>query len=155
MENIEQSWEIEKELDTLTIKDLEELCEHAFSLKAEIERHEEVIESLKGPLEETNRKIEFFLTKFGKKKWDSKYGNIEIRQNTSVKIPRTESDKAALFKWLQDKGIFWQTVGVNSQTLNSLYKAEAEAAFSGGKDVVIPGISEPEIYTKVILKRSK
>lgn len=148
-------WKDEKTVDEMTIKDLELLCECAFKLKTDIDELEERIEALKKPLEEYKKKIEVTLQTFGKDSWDSPFGKIEVRTKSSVKIPRDEESKKALFKWLEEKGIYDQVVSVNSMTLNSLYNNEKENAFLEGREVVIPGIGPATEYSQLILKGKK
>ena len=142
-------------MSDVTVKELEELCDTAFKLKEKIDSYEEEASELRKELFGYQQKIQAHLEHFGKESYGATGGNIEIKSRTSVKIPRTEEDKRALFKWLQDKGIFWELAGINSQTLNSLYKSEFEIAIEEGRDCVIPGISEPEVFKQVILKPKK
>lgn len=74
----------------------------------------------------------------------------------TVATPKTQEDKAAYFAWLRAKSeeTYWAQMSVNSQTLNSFYKAEMEVAKeSGDIDFKIPGLGEPE--AKPYLTRRK
>lgn len=146
----DKQWRDEKPVSELRISELENYVRWACALEKEIEKEVEQTEKKKEELRAYKTWLQTNLEYFGKDGWDSKYGKVEIRKRTSVKTPKTEEDKRALFAWLEEKGIFWSTTSVNSQTLNALYKAEFEA----GNDK-IPGIGEPEVYSTVILKPSK
>ena len=76
-------------------------------------------------------------------------------RRSSVVTPKTPEEKKELFKFLQDRGIFYEMASVNSQTLNSLYKnlAEEEKA-KGNFDFKMPGVPEPTISIKLKLRRS-
>lgn len=142
-------WAEAKPISELKVSEIETLCQEALLLERELKEVEEKLDVKKEKLTGLKRQIQTNLDYFGKDGWDSSYGKVEIRKKTSVKTPKTEDEKRALFDWLRERGIFWQTVSVNSQTLNALFKAEFEASTNG---VVIPGIGEPEIYATVILK---
>lgn len=78
-----------------------------------------------------------------------------ISYKTSVKTPKTEEDRAAFFQYLKDKGLYDQMITVNSQTLNSFYKAEfAEAQEKGNSDFKVPGINEVEVRPQLSFRRS-
>lgn len=142
--------QVDEKIVDVKLSEVDDLARQALLTKKRISEKEEAIEEEKKELRDIEKRLEATLEYFGKDGWDSKYGKVEIRKRTSVKTPKTEEDKRALFAWLEEKGIFWSTTSVNSQTLNALYKAEFEA----GNDK-IPGIGEPEIYSTVILKPSK
>lgn len=74
---------------------------------------------------------------------------------SSVTTPKTNEEKQQLFEFLQNRGIFLDTVSVNSMTLNALYKSLAEdAAKEGILDYRMPGVGEPTTYTTLKLRRS-
>lgn len=139
----------------ITLASLEEMCEEAFKVQGELDTLEMACDELRKKLTVSKGRIQGVLEQFGKKKYDSAYGNIELRERTSVRTPKTEEEKRQLFQWLTDKGIYWETVGVNSQTLNALFKAEFEAAAERHELAEIPGIGAPEVFVQPILKPRK
>lgn len=139
-------------MNDVTLKELEELCDTAAELKTKADSLEDEAKEIRKELFGYQQKIQAHLESFDKEDYDARAGNFSIRKRTSVKIPRNEEDKRALFAWLRDKGIFYETVGVNSQTLNSLYKNEFETAIAEGRECVIPGLGEPEIFTQLVIK---
>lgn len=78
------------------------------------------------------------------------YGTIYRKKNFSVKTPKTLEQKEALFGWIgESKGrdVLRSMLSINSQTLNSFYKAEMEVAKEEGNvDFALPGIDTPELY---------
>lgn len=73
---------------------------------------------------------------------------------TSVQTPKDTQDKQALFDYLHVRGIFLETVSVNSQTLNALYKSLAEeAAKDGVLEFKMPGVGEPTTYVNLKLRK--
>lgn len=147
------NWNEEKQLEPTTIDELEKLCEDAFLLKAKCDSIEESLSLEKEELNAVNKKILAVLELYGKKHWEHPLGKIEMRERTSVKTPKTEEEKKLFFEWLEQKGVYWQYVTVNSQSLNALYNAEFESNDDLG--FKIPGIGEPEVFKQIILKGKK
>lgn len=142
-------WTDEKDISETTISELDSLCQKVFYHDKKKEEYESLAKEESSIIQILQRKILAHLEYSGRDKWDSKFGKVELRRKTSVKTPKTEDEKRAFFEWLRERGIFWSTVSVNSNTLNALYKSEFEASEGLTK---IPGIGDPEIYTQVVLK---
>lgn len=117
---------------------IDSLKEEQSALQAENDKDESILQGI--------------LEHLGRTKWVSEFGTIELRERKSVKIPRTPEDKKMLFEWLQTKGIFWEYVGVNSASLNSIYKTESEIAEQEGKDFLLPGVGAPTSTITTVLK---
>lgn len=83
-------------------------------------------------------------------------GKIHTVDRFTVPVPKNMDDKKAFFKHLTERGIFFEMASVNSQTLNSFYKSEMEAAIArGDSDFKLPGIAEPShIRTLSVRKES-
>lgn len=74
---------------------------------------------------------------------------------SSVKVPKTLEEKALLFDYLKEKGIFMETVSIHSGTLNTLYKNESnEAAEKGILDFRLPGVEEPTTYINLKMRKA-
>jgi len=138
-----------------SIKAMELLCEQAYQLRHDVDNLEEAAKAKREELDNLNSQILLLLEAHGKTSWQTPLASFDIRERTSVKIPRENMDKAALFQWLKDKGIFWQTVGVNSQTLNSLYKNEMESAAHDGREFHIPGLQAPEVFKTITIRKKR
>jgi hypothetical protein len=88
--------------------------------------------------------------------YKSAHGTVIRSVRYSVRVPKDIEAKVEFFKWLNDKGrdVYWTYTTINSQSLNSLYKAEMEAAKEAGDfDFAIPGLGAPE--GQPILSRRK
>jgi phage/plasmid-associated DNA primase len=73
-------------------------------------------------------------------------GTVYIINKKTVRVPKTISEKEALFKYLQSKGreFMMGMLTVNSQTLNAFVNQElANAAKKGDASFSIPGIEQP------------
>jgi len=85
-------------------------------------------------------------------------GTVSLKTETSVKIPKTIPDKIKFWQWLKGKGagVMWENTGIDSKSLNSLYKQEHEKAEAAGKSKpIIPGLEEPKEKFSVRLRKEK
>ncbi len=86
------------------------------------------------------------LERSGLNSYKGPHGQAIITAKTSVKIPRSSEDREAFFNYLKELELYDSMIGVNSQTLNSFYKSQFEAAKERGDiDFQIPGIGEVEL----------
>ena len=76
------------------------------------------------------------------------------QEKESVRIPKDEESKEKFYSWLKEQGLFDSMISVNSQTLNSLYKAKAEEALKDGiLDFKIAGIDEATTYKQLRIRK--
>jgi hypothetical protein len=103
------------------------------------------------------------LTQAGRKEYliEGK-GTAHFKARYSVQTPKSIEDKQALARYLEQKGgkeYFWTQFGVNSMTLQSLYKNEQkefeEKAKAAGEatQFVLPGVGVPT--AKITLELQK
>ena len=144
-----------EEPDKWTTDQLEGLAKEAFAAKRLADEHQQKEKNHRARQHEIEAAIQKYLEFYNKEKYISAVGDINIRTRHSFKIPKEPKDKKALFEWMQKKGIFWQYVNVNSQSLNSLMKSEMEAAEVSGESFSVPGISEATEYKRISLKEKK
>jgi len=84
----------------------------------------------------------------------SKVGLLSLSERTSVRLPKSDDDRAQFFNWLKNMGLYDKLVTVNSQTLNALYKEKFEEAKSlGNSEFAIPGCNEITITETLSFRR--
>jgi hypothetical protein len=82
------------------------------------------------------------------------HGLLHTVDRFTVPVPKTIEQKKQFGKYLQEKGIFWELMSVNSATLNSFHKTELEAAISRGDvDFKLPGIGDPSHIRTLNIKK--
>jgi hypothetical protein len=135
-----------KELDKVTISELEELCLAIKNQREECDRIKMEAKAANEKLDELEKKMMGCLSALGKNSYKSDVGLFTVTHRISVRVPQGD-DKAAFFEWLKEKGYYDSYVTVNSQSLNSLYRQEFEKAKAEGSldSFSIPGIGEPTI----------
>jgi hypothetical protein len=75
-------------------------------------------------------------------------GTVYIKRIWQVKAPATDEDKAKLFDWLRQEGIFDRYATVNSNSLRALYMAEWEEAKKRGEglEFSLPGVAPATLF---------
>lgn len=148
----------EKPMDSISLQEFEAICKEVFDRRTALDEAREVLKLQDEELSKLERKVLSYLTHFKKDKHHvTGLGTIGIINRKSVKVPQDATEKQAFFKWLQEKGIFWDYTTVNSQKLNSLYKAEYEIAGEEGRlaDFKIPGVGAPTVFQSISVRKGK
>lgn len=131
-------------IETLTIKELEELCQLCFNAREQIDEIEKELALKVSELEGLKTRLADYLIQLDKTSYDSAFGKITVKNIFSVATPKTPEAKAQFFDYLKEKGIFEDLISVNSKTLNAFYKQELQIAQEAGAvDFKIPGLDEP------------
>lgn len=145
----------EKPMDEVTLKDLEGLCDAAFARERNIEALSMQVDAETEARNAILERVRKYITHFGKNNYESSSGLVELRTRTSYRTPKTPEEKKAFFEWLQSKGVFWEYASVNSNSLNSLCKQEAEIAKESGIEFQVPGIGAPSDFVTIHLRKKK
>lgn len=145
----------EKEPEVATLAELELLSADAFRYDRLSDTHEEQAKDARSKRDEIASKIKQILEHFGKTKYDSNQGIIEIRTKTSFKTPKTPEQKKAFFEYLQKRGILWDYASVNANSLNAFCGAEYQTAKEENRECEIPGIEKPTEYQTIAYRSKK
>lgn len=135
----------------MEVKKFNELLDSMYEKKAKQDQLKEELKQLTGELEADKRKVIEYLEEADMSKYAHPRGTVFVQNKFSTKVPKDEEAKKKLFAWLEEKGIALQYLTVNSNSLNSLYKAELEAS---GEEFSMPGVEEPQLY-QTLAMRSK
>jgi len=141
----------------MTVEEFDKLVARSFELKRELTALEEAKKPLNEELYKADQRILEQLQALGVNSFRSSSGLISKTNKYSVTTPKTREDKEAFFAWLRSKGedVYWQHVGINSLTLQSIYKQEFEAAKEAGDlGFEIPGVGSP-VLMESLSRRAK
>lgn len=140
----------------VTVADLDDLVKTIFEQRVKIEESEKVTSELNKELALLKAKAVNYLKELGRENFKSPFGTISVNQKWRVSLPQTDEDKAALFNWLRGQGLFDKYATVNSQSLNSLYLAEWDAAKARGEGMTfsMPGIGEPKLFEDLGVRKA-
>ena len=87
------------------------------------------------------------------------FGTFFRQKEFSVRVPKDHDAKTALFKYISDnKGeeVLLDLTSINSLTLKSFWNAERKIAIDAGNvDWAMPGLTEPEVYWKLGMRKGK
>jgi hypothetical protein len=137
----------EQTFSEMSLKETEEMCRQMFSIKEDIQKHEQYVNEKKTRLRELQEKLMYVLTQHGKKNYDSNFGKVTVVRKLSVKCPKEPESRKAFFDYLKEKGIFEDLVTVHANTLNAFYKTEWENADpEQAVSFQMPGIGAPTYY---------
>ena len=132
------------------------LASSLVSLKQEIEEKKAQLKQLQESFDKTSQDLIALCESLEVDSFNAHGFTFYTQNKESVRIPKDEESKAAFFEWLKEQGLFDSMISVNSQTLNSLYRAKSEEALKEGVlDFRIPGIDEPTTYKQLGMRRSK
>jgi len=139
----------------MNVTEFDALCTQAFEQRAKIKEMEDALGAEEAKKKAIERQILSLMEHFEKEKHHLKgYGLIYTESRFTVQTPKTLDDKRLLFGHLKERGIFDEMVSVNSQTLNSYYKTEMEAAIGrGDSDYQLPGVGEPNHMKTIKFKK--
>jgi hypothetical protein len=145
--------------EAVTVEQLDAHVKKMAQLKAEITEKGAVVSKLNIEMARLEEQAMQYLKALDRKNYPTPFGTIYIAQNYQVKNPQTDADKAAMFTWMREKGIFDKYATVNNNSLKSLYKAEIEkVARENPEDALIfsiPGVERPTIFETVRVLKGK
>lgn len=129
----------------ITVEQLDGLCLDLFDKREQKNKLQEQLKAVQADLDSLESKIIAVMDETEKEKIHVKgKGLIYTTDRFTVPTPKNLDDKKKFFKHLTERGIFFEMVSVNSQTLNTFYKSEMENAVARGDvDFKLPGIGEP------------
>lgn len=83
-------------------------------------------------------------------------GQVSLVRKWRVSNPVTDEDKVRLFEHFRERGIFLKMATVNSNSLNSLFLADWEAAKERGEgmDFKMPGVGEPKLHEMLQVRKA-
>jgi hypothetical protein len=147
----------ERTAEDVTMAELEGLCKEIAEQRMVCDQVAAVKKEQDRLLDDKEKKLLDLLRLLEKDSFKSNVGTFSVSHRLSVRVPGNAEDKQAFFDYLKARGLFDQMITVNSQTLNSFYKAEFEAAKESGEgmDFAMPGIGEPSISETISFRKSK
>ncbi len=139
---------------TVTVVELNGLVE-------ELAKQRAVCAEIDGKLKEENKKKMILESKcvayLKELKMDSHrtpIGTMYVIEKWTVKTPQSDEEKKAFFDWCTELGIYYKYASVNSQSLNSLYKEQAEEAKARGEFLNMPGIGSPSLHESLGFRKA-
>lgn len=151
-------FELDKPVDQITLKELDQLAKDIAEQRNLIESIEETLGAAQLILEKMKSKMIAILEQFGKSSYPIPGGGgVSLVQRMSVALPKTPEEKSAFYTFLKERNIFDEMITVNSQTLNAFYKREFDQAAQEGRSIGfrIPGLPEHKIATTLSIRRGK
>lgn len=134
----------------VTVQQLDTLVIEYFKKRKEKEEREARVKEINKEIVSIEGKLVTYLKALGRRDYKHAAGSVRISPKWSVSMPQTDADKAALFQWLREKGIYDKYATVNSAALQSLFNAEREAAIAADPEAAltfsIPGVGPAKLF---------
>jgi len=149
-------WSTE-EKKPLSVEELKAESLKLRNLDTEVKHYDKIVSELKSEREVVRQNIIAMLIDSGLETFKAPgVGTVTVVTTPTVKTPKDAESKQKLFDFLMSKGedVFYTYVGVNSRSLNSLYKLELEKSLAKGEMFDLPGVEQGENIVKLSLKKS-
>lgn len=132
----------------VTIPEMNDLITMLYEEKAKKKALEEQVKAINKDIIVISSKLIDILKQHNMKSHTAPAGGVSIKRVYSVKTPKTDEDKKALFDWLTEHEKFLHYATVHSRSLQKLYNTELEEATRRGEgmDFAIPGIGAPTMF---------
>lgn len=153
MDNLSQWDQAVSEVSKITTSELDALARAYADARAKYEEAKAVSSKLHAESEEAERLVIEAMAQSGKTKYFVEgVGTLSFVERLSFSTPKTEQDKQAFARFLEARGgksLFWNSFGINHNTLQAFCKQEYEtwkqnAQTTGGSVTFsIPGIEAP------------
>ena len=131
-----------------TLAEINTLVDNLYDYKIQIEVKNNELKAIQELEAQCKANIMAVLEDSGLKSFKARSGTVSVSNRFSVKFPNDPATKKELEGWLRERNIFDGLWSVNFATLNSFFKAEAQAAEREGRLPDVPGL-EPT-HDKVI-----
>lgn len=140
------------DLDALVIKYFDTLQIDKVKAEAALSVVNKEIMSIEG-------KLVSYLKALSRKEYKHPRGTVRVVNKWRVNGPQTDADKAQLFAWLKERGLYDKFATVNVASLNSLYMAEWEALKKTDPEAALtfsmPGIGERKLFESLGKNKGK
>jgi hypothetical protein len=145
------------ELASLSMAEFDSIGMELFAINETIDDVEATLKGLQEQKKALVEKIIYVMKESGKTSYQIGGKKLILSQRATVPTPKTREEKEAFFNYLMSthgEDVYWNYLSVNSQSLNSFYKAEREAAVEKqDMDFKIPGIGEESIMSTLSVRK--
>ena len=143
-------WKTEGEV---SIEQMDDAVKKLRLAKEEKTKAKAVYDSVQKQYAEAEAKVMALMEHSGKKTYIAEgFGRVTVKEELSVRTPKTPEDKQKFFDWLRNhmgEDAYYAYMTVNSRSLNSLYKQKVEEYGEQGKVLEIDGLESPSSFTKL------
>jgi Lon protease-like protein len=140
----------------IAVETLNQQAEIIDRLRTEEAQAQAVKKAISEQLEVAEKTMIELLVAADLKTYPAPAGKCTVTYRTSVKLPQTPEEKEALAEYCRAKGKYEMVFKPNSQSLNSFWKEEFDAAAeAGADDFQMPGVSGITITPNLSFTRSK
>lgn len=143
---------------SITVEEFDRLVGHIYNVKSDISALREKAAEKEKELFGLKARAIAALKEFGRHNYQTPKGTISLRNTLQVSLPKTEQDKAAMFAWMRERGVYEKYATVNHHALKSLVKAHLEELEATGGDPIldfIPGVPAPSLFQDLTFTKGR
>lgn len=142
------------EASQITIEQVEQLAEKIAHQRSVISSVDATKKTMQEELDSMETEMLATLEILEKDSYDSSAGKFSVVHKQSIKTPKEIADKKALFAWLEEHGLFYELLSINSATLNKLYKEQRESLpVEEQLFFTLPGLEQPTEYKTLSFRK--
>lgn len=141
-------------MNEIGVTELREKIDACFLKRAEYEAKKKESSELYADLKRMQQEIINIMEELEINKFEGEQGTISYKYTESFKVPKDPDSRLKFFSYLRDKGVYDEMITVNSKTLNSWAKQEAELAEDQGEfDFQIPGLVKSDPIATPLMRK--
>lgn len=142
----------------VTVGELQFLVKAMFEKRAEYEQKSNEAKILSEELETLKSKVLAYLQENNQTSFKvDGVGQVYTSNKYQVTMPKDSENAKKLRDYLLGTEGLEGYLTVNHQSLNSLYKSKVEEALADGRSIsdALPGVSEPQVFTVIAMRKGK
>lgn len=142
----------------ITVGELQFLVKAMFEKRSEYEAKSNEAKLLSEELEALKYKVLTYLQDNNQSNFKvDGIGQVYTTNKYQVTMPKEPEKAKILRNYLLGTEGLEGYLTVNHQSLNSLYKSKVEEALAGGRPIsdALPGVSEPQVFTVIAMRKGK
>ena len=141
--------------DELTVQELEEKQKEVFEQRKTYEAAKKQSNEEHATLKKLEAAHVERLETLGKNSYRADSGLFSFRYTEAWKLGATLEERKEFFDYLKERELFDSMISINSRTLNTYAKKEAEVAESNGElDFQLPGLYKSDPVATVSLRKT-
>lgn len=140
-------------MNSITVDELREKCNELFKKRASYDEAKLIAKQRLEVYETLERELVELMQTLEMKNFTSPSGVVTLKKKEYYPVPKESSDKEAIRKYMEEKGVFETYWSIHSASYNSWVKQEVEIAKEEKRFLNLPGLQAPTISFDLAMKK--